>query len=345
VTVLRIGTRKSPLALWQAERVSSLLGARGHQVELVRIQTTGDKILDRPLAEVGGKGLFVKELEEALHEGRTDLAVHSAKDVPFAIPPDFGLVFPERDDPRDALVAPRAKRFADLPRGARVGTSSLRRAMQLLAARPDLLIVPVRGNVQTRLSKAGQPDGGSGIAAQPARGNPQGPLDGVVLALAGLRRLGLEQHVTEVLPLDLSLPAGGQGALAIETVRGSAAERACAPLEDAETARCVRAERALLARLAGSCTVPIAAFAVVEGDGSLRLRAALGGPVEGKVKILRSEGSGTEPEALGAAVAEDLLRKGAGPLLEASRAQAGGLPAPSGGAGSAGDGRSPKGGA
>ena len=240
----------------------------------------------------------------------------------------FGLVFPERDDPRDALVAPRARRFADLPRGARVGTSSLRRAMQLLESRPDLLIVPVRGNVQTRLSKAGTAAGGSGIAVEPAKGDPQGPLDGVVLALAGLRRLGLEQHVTEVLPLELSLPAGGQGALAIETVRGSAAEAACAPLEDAQTARCVRAERALLARLAGSCTVPIAAFAVAEADGSLRLRAALGGPVDGKVKMLRAEGSGREPERLGVAVAEDLLRKGAGPLLEASRAQAGGLPAP-----------------
>jgi hydroxymethylbilane synthase len=191
------------------------------------------------------------------------------------------------------------------------------------------VIVPVRGNVQTRLSKAG----------------PGGLLDAVVLALAGLRRLGLEQHVTEVLPLDLSLPAGGQGALAIETVRGSAAEKACAPLEDAETARCVRAERALLARLSGSCIVPIAAFAVTEADGSLRLRAALGGPVDGKVKVLHAEGSGREPEALGTAVAEDLLRKGAGPLLEASRSQAAGLSAPSGGASFAGDGRSPKGGA
>jgi len=310
VTALRIGTRKSPLAIWQAERVSSLLRARGHEVELVRLQTTGDKILDRSLAEVGGKGLFVKELEEALRDGRTDLAVHSAKDVPFAIPGDFGLVFPEREDPRDALVAPRAKRFADLPRGARVGTSSLRRAMQLLEARPDLVIVPVRGNVQTRLSKAGT------------------ALDGVVLALAGLRRLGLEKNVTEVLPLELSLPACGQGALAIETVRGSAAEAACAPLEDAQTARCVRAERALLAHLSGSCTVPIAAFAVVETDGSLRLRAALGGPEDGKVKVLRAEGRGTQPEALGVAVADDLLGKGAAPLLAASRAEAGGLPAP-----------------
>jgi len=310
VTALRIGTRKSPLAIWQAERVSSLLRGRGHEVELVRIQTTGDKILDRPLLEVGGKGLFVKELEEALRDGRTDLAVHSAKDVPFAIPGDFGLVFSEREDPRDALVAPRARRFADLPRGARVGTSSLRRAMQLLESRPDLVIVPVRGNVQTRLSKA------------------DSALDGVVLALAGLRRLGLEQHVTEVLPLELSLPAGGQGALAIETVRSGAAEAACAPLEDAPTARCVRAERALLAHLSGSCTVPIAAFAVVEGGGSLHLRAALGGPENGKVKVLRAEGRGVDPEALGVAVADDLLRKGAGPLLEASRAEAGGLPAP-----------------
>jgi hydroxymethylbilane synthase len=310
--MLRIGTRKSPLALWQAERVAGLLEARGHTVELVRIQTTGDKVLDRALSEVGGKGLFIKELEEALRDGRADLAVHSAKDVPYALPDGFVLcAFPEREDPRDALVAPRAKRFANLPQGANVGTSSLRRAVQLLAARSDLAIVPVRGNVQTRLSKAA----------------PQGALDAVVLALAGLRRLGLEDHVTEVLPLELSLPAAGQGALAIEALAGSAGERAATPLDDESIARCVRAERALLAKLAGSCTVPIAAHAVVEGAG-LHLRAALGGPEGGVVRVVRAEGRGSDPESLGAQVAEALLGKGAGPLLEASRAQAFGLPAP-----------------
>ena len=309
---LRIGTRKSPLALWQAERVKGLLAARGQAAELVRITTTGDRILDRPLAEVGGKGLFVKELEEALRDGRADLAVHSAKDVPFELPEEFGLcAFPEREDPRDALVAPRARTWERLAKGSRVGTSSLRRAAQLLSVRPDLVIVPVRGNVQTRLSKA-----------------VQGPLDAVVLALAGLRRLGLEEHVTEVLPVEVSLPAAGQGALAIEARRGSRGFSAAAPLDDAETSICVRAERALLAKLSGGCTLPLAAYAARDGAG-LHLRAALGGPDgSGGVKLVRAEGRGAQPEELGAQVAAKLLAAGAGPLLEAARAQAGGLPAP-----------------
>src|SRR5438270_9880366 len=194
------------------------------------MSTQGDRIADRPLAEVGGKGLFVKELEQALSERRADLAVHSAKDVPYALPDGFALsAFPLREDPRDALVAPLAKTFADLRRGARVGTSSLRRAVQLLAERPDLAIVPVRGNVQTRLARAtGATVIRGGIERRPAEGDPQGPLDAVVLALAGVRRLGLEDQVSEVLPLELSLPAAGQGALAIETLRGSRAEAATA---------------------------------------------------------------------------------------------------------------------
>jgi hydroxymethylbilane synthase len=323
VTPLRIATRKSALAVWQAERVRDLLGARGDAAELVRLSTAGDRIQDRPLAEVGGKGLFVKELEEAMRDGRADLAVHSAKDVPFALPDGFVLcAFPQREDPRDALVAPRARRFADLPRGARIGTSSLRRAAQLLAARPDLVIVSVRGNVQTRLAKASP-----AAAGKNGGPDPDGPLDAVVLALAGLRRLGLEEHVTEVLPLELSLPAAGQGALAIEAVRGSRGEKAAAPLGDGNTARCVRAERAVLARLAGGCTVPIAAHAVLE-EGSLWLRAALGGPDGGGVRVVRAEGRGPDPEALGKRVAEELLARGGGPLLEASRTQASGLPAP-----------------
>src|SRR4051812_45525639 len=232
------------------------------------MSTEGDRILDRSLSEVGGKGLFVKELEQAMFEGRADIAVHSAKDVPFALPEGFVLTaFPAREDPRDALVAPFAKSFQKLPRGARVGTSSLRRAVQLLAARPDLVVVPVRGNVQTRLARA---TGGTvtrgGVEVRPADGDPQGPLDAVVLALAGLRRLGLEQHVTEVLPIDVSLPAAGQGALAIEAVRGSAGEKVSSQLDDRSTALCVRAERALLARLAGGCTVPVAAYAILEGS-------------------------------------------------------------------------------
>jgi len=328
MSALRIGTRKSPLALWQAERVRDLLAARGQIAELVRITTTGDRILDRPLAEVGGKGLFVKELEEALRDGRADLAVHSAKDVPFDLPEEFGLcAFPERDDPRDALVAPRARTWERLPKGSRVGTSSLRRAAQLLSLRPDLVIVPVRGNVQTRLSKA-VPGLSGGVSREPARGDPQGPLDAVVLALAGLRRLGLEEHVTEVLPIEVSLPAAGQGALAIEARRSTPGWAAASPLDDPAISPCVRAERALLAKLSGGCTLPLAAYAAWECE-TLHLRAALGGPDgRGGTQVVRAQGRGAHPEELGAQVAAKLLDAGAAPLLEAARAQAGGLPAP-----------------
>jgi hydroxymethylbilane synthase len=330
--VLRIATRKSALALWQAQRVQSLLLQRGHPSELVRLTTEGDRILDRPLAELGGKGLFVKELEQALADGRADLAVHSAKDVPFAL--GEGLVlsaFPERDDPRDALIAPFAKTFAKLPRAARVGTSSLRRAVQLLAQRPDLIVVPVRGNVNTRLARAtGAAVVSGGVEMRPAEGDPQGTLDAVVLALAGLRRLGLEGQATEVLPLELSLPAAGQGALAIETLRGSRGHEATSPLDDRNTARCVRAERAVLARLAGGCTVPLAAHAVLR-DRRIWLRAVLGGPdAAGGVKLVRAEAAGSDddPESLGRSVGQALLDKGGAPLLEAARSQAHGLPAP-----------------
>jgi hydroxymethylbilane synthase len=328
--VLRIATRRSALALWQAERVRALLGERGQECELVPLQTEGDRVTDRSLAEIGGKGLFVKELEQAIFAGRADLAVHSAKDVPFALPGRFTLcAFPAREDPRDALVAPGAKTFANLRQGARVGTSSLRRAVQLLFARPDLVVVPVRGNVQTRVARAtGEGVTRGGTEVRPAEGDPQGPLDAVVLALAGLRRLGLERHVTEVLPLELSLPAAGQGALAVEALRGSPAEIAAAPLDDGATSRCVLAERALLARLSGSCTVPVAAFAVEE-EGRLWLRAALGGPDgRGGVALVHAEARGADPEALGRSVGEALLEKGGAPLLEAARSQSGGLPAP-----------------
>src|SRR5882724_10648332 len=332
--MLRIGTRKSALALWQAERVQGWLRERGHACELVPMHTEGDRILDRSLAEIGGKGLFVKELEQALSEGRADLAVHSAKDVPYALPEGFALsAFPLREDPRDALVAPLAKTFANLPRGARVGTSSLRRAVQLLAERPDLAIVPVRGNVQTRLARAtGATVVRGGVERRPAEGDPQGPLDAVVLALAGLRRLGLEAQVTEVLAVELSLPAPGQGALAIEAIRGSAGFAATVPLDDAPAAQCVRAERAVLARLAGGCTIPVAAYAVLR-DRQIWLRAVLGGPdAAGGVKLVRAEAAGSpdDPESLGRGVGEALLDKDGAPLLEAARSQAQGqgLPAP-----------------
>lgn len=326
--MLRIATRRSALALWQARRVQELLSEPS---ELVPLQTEGDRIADRSLAEVGGKGLFVKELEEALASGRADLAVHSAKDVPFALPDGFALAFPLREDPRDALIAPSAKTFSRLQKGARVGTSSLRRAVQLLSLRPDLVIVPIRGNVQTRLARAtGAAVLRRGVEVRPAEGDPQGPLDAVVLALAGLRRLGLEGQVTEVLPLEVSLPAAGQGALAVETREGSEAQRKAASMEDAEVARCVSAERAVLARLGGSCTVPVAAHAIRQGD-QLWLRAALGGPDgSGGIAIVRAEGCGAanDPGPLGRSVAEKLLADGGAPLLEAARSGAPGLPAP-----------------
>ena len=320
--MLRIGTRKSPLALWQAEHVRALLSARGQASELVRISTEGDRILDRSLAEVGGKGLFVKELEEAMVDGRADLAVHSAKDVPHTLPDGFVLcAFPQREDPRDALVAPSARTFARLRQGARVGTSSLRRAVQLLAARPDLVIVPIRGNVQTRLSRAtGAAIVRAGVETRPAAEDPQGPLDAIVLALAGLRRLGLEDEVTEVLPIELCLPAAGQGALAIEARSGSAGYDATVPLDDAQVSRCVRAERALLAKMAGSCTVPIAAHCIAAGD-ALWLRAVLGGGSgqgsgsDGTVRLLRAEGRGRDPAVVGLEVAQALLDQGGAELL------------------------------
>ena len=307
---LRIGTRKSPLALWQADHVKGLLALRGYSCELVPISTAGDRILDRPLALIGGKGLFVKELEEALASGRADLAVHSAKDVPYALPDGFDLcaILP-REDPRDALVAPRSMRFADLPFGARLGTSSLRRTTQLVAVRPDLRIVAVRGNVQTRLARALE------------------ELDAVILAHAGLRRLGLENHVTEVLPVELCLPAAGQGALAIEARIGSRGEAAARALHDPHTGVCVRAERAVLQRLSGGCTIPIAAFAIEE-LGSIWLRACIGGPRGARLLRAEIHGPASAAPELGFEVAEQLLRAGAGPLLDASRAVAPGLPAP-----------------
>ena len=327
---LRICTRKSALALWQAERVQALLGARGVPASLVPLSTEGDRVVDRPLAEIGGKGLFVKELEQAIEDDRADLAVHSAKDVPYSLPEGFTLcAFPGREDPRDALIAPEAKTFDRLPRGARVGTSSLRRAVQLLSLRPDLVIVPVRGNVQTRLARAtGATVLRAGVQVRPADQDPLGRLDAVVLAFAGLRRLGLDAQVTEVLSVALSLPAAGQGALAIEVLRGGRGEAAAAPLDEAAVARCVRAEREVLLRLGGSCTVPVAAYAVIE-DGGLWLRALLGGPDgAGGIKLLRAEARGGEGLALGRGVADALLSQGGEALLAAAGTQAGGLPAP-----------------
>jgi hydroxymethylbilane synthase len=261
-------TRRSALALAQCRAfVARLalahdrLGAKLETTEL-QVVTTGDRIQDRPLSEVGGKGLFVKEIEEALLEGRADFAVHSIKDVPASLPEGLLIAcVPAREDPLDALVAPVGLTLADLPRGARVGTSSLRRMIALKTARPDLVIVPCRGNVDTRLRKL-----------------DAGEFDAIVLARAGLVRLGLEGRATEVLPPEVSLPAVGQGALGIECREADAATRALlAPLQDPATATCVAAERGVLAALGGDCKTPMAAYAERLGD-RLRLRAFVANP-------------------------------------------------------------------
>jgi len=298
---LRIGTRRSALARAQSGWVRGRLAALhpGLEIDLVPMETQGDKLLDAPLAKFGGKGLFVKELEEALLDGRIDLAVHSLKDVPVALPGGLHLgAICEREDPRDALVSPRHGVFAKLPQGARVGTSSLRRQAQLKARRPDLEIVPLRGNVQTRLDKI-EREG----------------LDAVVLALAGLRRLGLEGHVTEILDPEVSLPAIGQGALAIECRTEDPATNArVAGLVHPESASAARAERAFLARLGGGCQVPLGAYATLDGN-RLRLRAFVGSP-DG-TRAVRGERRGTveEGESIGRALAEDLIARGAEEII------------------------------
>jgi hydroxymethylbilane synthase len=298
---IRIATRRSPLARWQANHVADLLRARdpGAEVRLHELVTRGDKILDVALARVGGKGLFVKEIEDALLAREAEIAVHSMKDLP-AVLAD-GLVVgavPVREDPRDALCSPKYRTLATLPRGARVGTSSLRRGAQLKALRPDLEIMLVRGNVETRLRKASE------------------ELDAVVLAYAGLRRLGLAQHATQVFDPSEMLPAVAQGALALEARADDAATLArLAPLDDPETRQRVEAERGLLRRLEGGCQVPIAAHAVL-CDGRLSLRALVAS-VDG-ARIVRGERSGpaSQARALGEALAEELLAAGAAEILK-----------------------------
>jgi hydroxymethylbilane synthase len=312
---LVIGTRGSRLAVWQAEHVASRLRAAFPTLtlRLERIRTTGDKILDVPLAQVGGKALFVKEIEEALLAGRVDLAVHSMKDVPTDLPPGLTIAaIPRREDAADVLISRTGARLADLSRGARVGTSSLRRQAQLLHIRPDLVIVGVRGNLDTRIRKL----------------SSEG-LDAIVLAAAGVARLGLSHLVTEVLPPEVLLPAIGQGALGIEVrepgteSREPRAESRAArvaemvkALDDRETHVAVRAERAMLKRLGGGCQVPIAAWATVEADAILLrgLIAATDG-----VTVIRGEARGTvgEPETVGRDLAEDLLERGGQAILGA----------------------------
>lgn len=304
-TLLRIATRESPLALWQAEYVKAAL-ERAHpqlRVELVPMTTRGDQILDSPLSRIGGKGLFIKELEVAMLEGRADIAVHSMKDVPMEFPEGLGLLaICEREDCRDAFVSNTYASFDDLPQGAVVGSSSLRRQCQLRALRPDLQLKDLRGNVGTRLRKL-----------------DAGEYDAIILAGAGLIRLELRERIRELLPVERSLPAGGQGAVGIEGRFDDEETRALlACLHHEQTALCVTAERAMNARLQGGCQVPIAALALLDEAGSQLHLRGLVGSVDG-TRILRSEISGAAhlSEDLGVILAEDLLRQGASAILEA----------------------------
>ena len=304
---LVIGTRGSPLALWQANHIAERLRAAfpGLSIRLEPIKTTGDKILDVPLAKVGGKALFVKEIEEALLDQRVDLAVHSMKDVPTELPPGLAIsAVTEREDPHDVLISRAGARFRDLPSGARVGTSSLRRQAQLLHCRPDLHIIPLRGNLDTRIRK---------LALE--------GLDAIVVAAAGVKRLGLMERISEVLPPEISLPAIGQGALGIEIRQGDpgapwAATATGLVLDHTDTHVAVMAERAFLRRLGGGCQVPFAAHARV-ADDRLSLRGLVATPDGKQVIAGERQGNRTEGEAVGTALAEELLSRGAAGILRA----------------------------
>ncbi len=297
-----IATRGSKLALWQAEWIKSLLKEidPDFEVDLNKIKTTGDKILDVPLAQVGGKGLFVKEIEEAMLRGEADLAVHSMKDVPTDLPEGLHLTaITKREDPRDAFIAGKGiKSFADLPEGAKVGTSSLRRMCQLLNIRPDIRITQLRGNVDTRLRKL-----------------DEGEFDAIILATAGIKRLGHADRITEMLPTDLSVPAIGQGAVGIECrVDDNFINGLLKQLNHEETSICVRAERAFLKKLEGGCQVPIGAYARLS-EGKLLIEGLVGS-VDGKTLIKdRAEGMPEQAESLGTRLAEKMLSAGAGEIL------------------------------
>ncbi|MFZ0320293.1 MAG: hydroxymethylbilane synthase [Candidatus Sulfotelmatobacter sp.] len=302
---LRIGSRGSQLALWQANHVSALLCARGHEVEIEIIHTTGDKITDVALAMVGTKGMFTKEIEEALADGRIDLAVHSLKDLPTELPPGFEIAaITQRQDPRDAFCSRLYSKVEDLPQGARVGTSSLRRQAQLKAIRPDLDIHPLRGNVDTRLRKL-----------------EQGEYDAIILAAAGLKRLGKTELVKQIIPTEIMCPAAGQGALCIEIRLGDAAMRHHIKfLNDPAASAATTCERALLNRLGGGCQVPIGAFAEVlkdDRDGRLHLEAIVADPDGSKLLRESRDGDLGDPEALGNAVGETLRRRGGDEILDA----------------------------
>ncbi|WP_456375660.1 hydroxymethylbilane synthase [Thiolapillus sp.] len=300
--LIRIATRKSPLAMWQAEHVAAALRTAhpGIQVELLGMSTQGDKILDTPLAKIGGKGLFVKELEQGMLDGSADIAVHSMKDVPVELPQGLHLpVIMEREDPRDALVSNDYASLDELPEGARVGTSSLRRQCQLRAGRPDLKLLPLRGNVNTRLRKL-----------------DEGEYDAIVLAAAGLIRLDFAHRIRAFIEPGQSLPAIGQGAVGIECRADDArVNDLIAPLHHADTASRVLAERAMNNRLEGGCQVPIAGHAILQGE-ELWLRGLVGSE-DGKT-IVRDEirGPREEAEVMGVTLAERLLADGADQILK-----------------------------
>jgi hydroxymethylbilane synthase len=300
---LTIATRRSRLALWQAEHVKARLEALhpGIEVALLALSTRGDELLEERLDKVGGKGLFVKELEQAMSDGRADLAVHSMKDVPAALPEGFRLAaILEREDPRDAWVSPAYASVEALPRAARVGTSSLRRAAQIASRRPDLELATLRGNVETRLAKL-----------------DRGEYAAIVLAAAGLKRLGLEARIRACLAVEESLPAPGQAALGIECLEARADVAAyVAPLAHAASSACVRAERAVSLALGGSCTIPLGAYAELEG-ARLRLRALVASPDGLRAVRVDCAGPAAAPEALGAEAAARLRAQGADAILAA----------------------------
>lgn len=303
---LVIASRQSRLAMWQAEHVKErILSLYPHcVVEILGMTTRGDRILDRPLSEVGGKGLFIKELEWAMAEGRADLAVHSLKDVPFALPDGFALAAVlEREDPRDAFISSQYASFDAMPAGAIVGTGSLRRQSCIAAQYPHLKIQPLRGNVDTRLGKL-----------------DRGEYDAIVLAAAGLKRLGWQERVRMILEPHQIMPAAGQGAMAIEIQSDRVdLQQLCAPLNHLTSMQAVRAERAVAARLGGSCHVPLAAYARVEG-GVMQLQAMVATLDGSRMARAEATGAADAPEALGEIVAEALLQQGAAAILDACNA-------------------------
>jgi hydroxymethylbilane synthase len=307
---LRIGSRGSQLALWQANHIATLLRGHGHEVEIEVIKTTGDKIVDVPLAKVGTKGMFTKEIEEALAAGRVDLAVHSLKDLPTEIPSGFEIAaMTKRDDPRDVLCSRRYASIEALPQAARVGTSSLRRQAQLKALRPDLVIQPLRGNVDTRLGKL-----------------EAGEYDAIILAAAGLNRLGKTEVIKQFISADVMCPAAGQGALAVEVRAGDSVTLEHVAFLDNPSARAATScERALLGRLGGGCQVPIGALAETR-DGRLHLQAVVARP-DGS-HVLRESADGDAPVQLGESVGDVLLRRGGKAILEAVYGQEMALPQP-----------------